>query len=157
MTTHRFRKTLPTIAAGFLAATAGHAAADKSADKAPPLRGNDCVFFQSVYDWQELDQNNLVIWGPGRHHAYQVYFAMPLPHLQSSWQLAFIDKDGDGRLCGFGRDEIAVANLPQQATITAVKRLDAEGIAKLEEQFKTSLKRDSKKKRPKSPAPETAN
>ncbi len=132
---------------------------DKPAAARPAaLRGSDCVFFNTLYDWQSLDDHNMVIWAPGRRDAYHVYFMMPLIGLSFSTQLAFIDKDHDGRLCGFSRDEIAIADssFPQRATISAMQRLDAEGIAKLEAQFKTKLSHGSKKEKPKEPDRETA-
>jgi hypothetical protein len=147
-----------TAVATLFSATAS-AAADEAAKKAPPLRGNDCVFFRSVYDWKELDANNLVVWAPGRRDAYHVYLTIPLYDLKFSVQIAFVDKDHDGQLCGFSSDQIAVvdSSFPQRSSITAMKKLDAAGIAELEERYKTKLTRESKKKKPSEPARETAS
>jgi hypothetical protein len=133
-------------------------AATAPKDQTPPLRGSDCVFFRSLYDWQVLDDHNMVIWAPSRKDAYHVYFMTPLVGLNFSIKLAFVDKDHDGRLCGFSRDEIVVPDraFPQRTTITAMKHLDADGIAKLEEQYKVKLTRDSKKQKPPEPSRETA-
>jgi hypothetical protein len=146
------------LASCLVVAAACASPAQKPGDKPPPLKGSDCVFFSALYDWQELDQNNLVIWAPGRRDAYHIYLTVPLYDLKFSAALAFIDKDHDGQLCGFSRDEIAITDrsFPQRSSITAMKRLDAAGIAKLEEQFKTKLTSDSKKQKPKDPERETA-
>ena len=122
------------------------------------LQGSDCIFFHTLYDWQSLDDHNMVIWAPSKRDAYHVYFMAPLIGLNFSLKLAFVDKDHDGRLCGFSNDEIVVndTGYPQRVTITAMKHLDAEGIAKLEEQYKVKLTRDSKKTKPKEPDRETA-
>jgi hypothetical protein len=154
-----FRNLIFGAVAASLFSTAASAVADEAEKKSPPLRGNDCVFFRSVYDWKELDANNLVIWAPGRRDAYHVYLMIPLYDLKFSVQLAFVDKDRDGQLCGFSSDQIAVVdrNFPQQSSITAMKKLDAAGIAELEERYKTKLTHEPKKKKPKEPARESAS
>ena len=134
-------------------------ATQKSATKPEFLRGSDCVFFRTLYDWQALDDSNLVIWAPGRRDAYQVQLSAPLFGINSEWRVAFVDADHDGRLCGFSTDKIAIgdrSSFPQQSTISAMKKLDAAGLAKLEEKYKTKLTRDAKKQKPKEPERETA-
>jgi len=103
--------------------------------------------------WQTLDDHNMVIWASGRRDIYQVYTLMPLVGVNFSIKLAFVDKDHDGMLCGFSSDEIVMTDhsFPQKATITAMKRLDAEAIAKLEEQYKVKLYQSGKKEKPKEP------
>jgi hypothetical protein len=121
------------------------------------IRGSDCVFFHTLYDWQPLDDHNMVIWAPS-HDAYQLYFITPLIGLNFSINLAFVDKDRDGRLCGFSRDEVVYPDhaFPQRATIAAMKKLSDEDIAKLEAQYKVKLARYTKKEKPKEPERETA-
>jgi hypothetical protein len=135
------------------------ASACTAAEKKPDtsLRGSDCVFFRTVYDWKSLDDHNLVIWAPSHRVAYQVYTMVPLVGLNFAMKLGFVDRDHDGQLCGFSRDEIVIADhsFPQRATITAMKRLDDEGIAKLEEQYKVKLNY-GKKQKPKEPDREKA-
>lgn len=159
MTGSSIRNLFLGVAAASLVSTSALAATDDKPAKAPPLRGNDCVFFRSVYDWKELDANNLVIWAPGRRDAYHVYLTIPLYDLKFAVQLAFVDKDHDGQLCGFSSDQIAVVDrsFPQHSSITAMKKLDAAGIAELEERYKTKLARETKKKKPAEPARETAS
>lgn len=145
---------LVSIAGTVLSATA--CAVDPRSPSTPEqLRGSDCIFFRTLYDWQELDEQNLVIWAPGtRRDAYHVYLTMPLVGLKFEWQLAFVDKDRDGMLCGFSSDQVVVQDrsFPQQASIAAMKKLDAEGIAKLEERFKIKLTRTGKKQKPPTPS-----
>src|ERR1043165_3330159 len=74
------------VAAASIVSTSALAAAEEKPAKSPPLRGNDCVFFRSVYDWKELDANNLVIWAPGRRDAYHVYLTIPLYDLKFAVQ-----------------------------------------------------------------------
>lgn len=155
---HRI-KNIYALAAGLLLASSASIAAEKSkADKPPPISGRDCVFFSTMLDWQALDPQNLVVWAPNKKTAYQVYVMMPLFDMNISSRLAFIDKDRDGMLCGFSTDEIAATehSLPQHSSITAMKRLSEEDIAKLEEQYKVKLSGHGKKAKPKTPEGEAA-
>jgi hypothetical protein len=158
MTPNRIRKIICAVTAGFMLSATAVAEDTAKVEKPPPLRGNDCFFTHMLYDWQELDPNNLVVWASGRRKAYHVYIMIPLYDLKFSERLAFVDKDHDGMLCGFSSDEIAVTDrsYPQHSSITAMKLLDDEGIAKLEEQFKTRLTGHPKKKKPDVPEGEVA-
>jgi hypothetical protein len=104
--------------------------------------GNACVFISSVGQYRVLDRNNLVIWAPGRRDAYLVELTMPLFALQSSFQMAMIDHDRDGRLCGFSMDRIGVRDFghPETASIRSMTKLDDAGITQLEEKYEVQLK-----------------
>jgi len=138
--------------------TAAACTATTPAKQETAIRGSDCVFFRSVYDWTVLDDHNMVIWAPSHRDAYQIYMLTPLVGLDFNFKLGFVDRDHDGQLCGFSRDEIIVPDrgFPQRSTITAMKRLDAEAIVKLEEQYKVKLTRDTKKAKPQEPERTTA-
>jgi Family of unknown function (DUF6491) len=116
-------------------------------NKTAPM-GNDCVFFSGVNDWRTLDNSTLVIWAPGGKEAYEVTVTMPLPGLKFAQSLAFIDGTQDGRLCSYGRDAIALneGSAQQQSSIRSIRRLDAAGMAQLEEKYKVTLTRDTKRK-----------
>ncbi len=126
--------------------------------KEPPLRGNDCTFFSTLYDWQALDDQNLVVWAPSKREAYHVYLSMPSPDMRMANTLAFVDGNRDGRLCGFGMDAIVAGDgaFARKSTINAMKHLDEAGIAQLEEKYKTKIGPNKKKKKPDEPARETA-
>lgn len=125
------------LALGVCAATTATAttSASGSAD------GNACVFFRTVHDYRALDKNKLVVWAPGRRSAYLVEVGMPLLDLTWANQLAFVDSNHDGRLCGYGMDRIVIGDtsFPQWSTITSMKPLDETAMAQLEEQYKVSL------------------
>lgn len=113
-------------------------AAPQSADASD---GNACVFFRTVHDYRALDKNRLVVWAPGRRSAYLVEVGMPLTDLTWANQLAFVDSNHDGRLCGYGMDRIVVGDtsFPQWSTITSMKPLDEPALAQLEQQYNVSL------------------
>lgn len=102
---------------------------------------NDCVFAGTVHDWRALDSRNLVIWAPGRRTAYHVQLGMPIHDLKSEESLVTVDRNGDGRLCGFGMDQVISTHgaFRQSSTILGMTRLDEAGLAALGEQYKVNL------------------
>jgi hypothetical protein len=108
---------------------------------------NDCVFTSAIHDFKPLDRNKMVVYGPGRK-AYLVELSMPLPELKFANRLAFVDRNHDGMLCGFGMDRIVVADssvaFRTPATILGMQRLDDAGLAQLEEQYDVRLTRKKK-------------
>jgi len=123
-----------------LAAMAGAQATSATASKKD---GNACVFISTVGQYRALDQNNVVIWAPGRRDAYLVELSMPLFSLESAFQLAMIDRDHDGRLCGFSMDRIGVKDFgrPETSSIRSMTRLDDAGLTQLEEKYQVQLRR----------------
>jgi Family of unknown function (DUF6491) len=115
-----------------------------NATPATPLKknGNECIFISTVGNYRVLDDRNLVIWAPGRRDAYHVELSFPLFSLNSSFQMAMIDKDRDGRLCGFSTDRIGVRDFghPESASIRSMTKLDKGGIVELEQKYKTELR-----------------
>jgi len=115
---------------------------------------NDCLFTRSIHDFRPLDRNKMVLWGPGRK-AYLVELSMPLPELKFANRLAFVDRNHDGMLCGYGMDRIVVADssvsFRTPSTILGMTRLDDAGLAQLEEQYDVRLTRKKKA------APETGS
>jgi len=120
---------------------------------------DECVFFSTLYDWRALDDNNMVLWAPGQRGVYQVELTLPLLGLRFAETLAFIDSDENHQLCSYGRDAVGTndGGIPGKSSIRRITRLDAGGIAKLEEKYKVDLSRGkNKKKIPSEPARETA-
>jgi len=128
------------------------------ADDAKKTPRDECVFFSTTNDWRALDDLNMVLWAPNKHTAYHVGLTQPVAGLRFANALAFIDGNGDRLFCSYGGDAIATDKIgvSEKSSIHFIKRLDAEGIAKLEEKYKVDLNRDKKKKIPKEPARETA-
>ncbi|MET0658598.1 MAG: DUF6491 family protein [Steroidobacteraceae bacterium] len=107
---------------------------------------NACTWFSSIDDWRRLDDRNLIVWTSPRE-AYHVELTMPLIDLDTASSIGFIDHNNDGRLCGFGMDEIVVPHSPvfNTATIAAMTRLDTTGMQALADQYKIKLRYDGKK------------
>ena len=116
----------------------------------PKKDGNDCVFIRSVGQYRVLDRSNVVIWAPGRRDAYLLELSMPLFGLKSAMQVAMIDRDHDGRLCGFNMDRIGVRDFgtPETSSIRSMSKLGDEDIVQLEEKYGVQLKSKKTEKKP---------
>ena len=127
-------------AAGISMGASANAATSTHAGK------NECVFTSAIRDFRPLDRNKMVIYGPGRK-AYLVELSMPVPELKFANRLAFVDRDHNGMLCGYGMDRIVVADsfaFRTPTTILGMQRLDDAGLAQLEEQYDVRLTRKKK-------------
>src|SRR5262245_54648909 len=121
----------------------GATSAQATAESTSRAGKNECVFTRTIYDFKALDRRNLVIWAPSRSKAYLVELGMPLPELKFANRLALVDRNHDGMLCGYGMDRIVVADssFAQPSTIMGMTRLDADGLAQLEEKYDVRLTR----------------
>jgi hypothetical protein len=104
---------------------------------------NACIFSRSIQDFRPLDRNKLVVWGPSRRDAYLVELSMPLPQLKFAHELAVVDRNHDGRLCGYGMDRIVVvdAGMREPSTVSGITLLDDARLAELEQQYGVKLTR----------------
>ena len=130
------------IALSISIAAASIGTANATSATTPKKDGNDCVFIRTVGQYRVLDRSNVVIWAPGRRDAYLLELSMPLFGLKSSMQVAMIDRDHDGRLCGFSMDRIGVRDFGQAETssIRRMNKLGDEDIVQLEEKYGVQLK-----------------
>lgn len=135
------------VLAAALAAAGISIGASATASTSSHAGKNDCVFTSAINDFKPLDHNKMVIYGPGRK-AYLVELSMPLPELKFANRLAFVDRNHDGMLCGYGMDRIVVADsgigLRTPSTILGMQRLDDAGLAQLEQQYDVRLTRKKK-------------
>jgi hypothetical protein len=133
------------IVAICMSAGAG-AQASTEKDDSSHANKNECVFSRTIYDFKPLDRNKMVIWAPTRSRAYLVELSMPMPELKFANRIAFVDRNHDGMLCGYGMDRIIVADstpssLRTPATILGMQRLDDAALAQLEQQYDVRLTR----------------
>jgi hypothetical protein len=147
------------VFAAALAVAGTSIGASANASTASHAGKNDCVFTSAINDFKPLDRNKMVIYGPGRK-AYLVELSMPLPELKFANRLAFVDRNHDGMLCGYGMDRIVVADsgigFRTPSTILGMQRLDDAGLAELEQQYDVRLTR-KKKAAPAQPQPQAGS
>jgi hypothetical protein len=80
---------------------------DKKPKRIEMTRTNDCVFQRNIDDFDVIDDNYVVLYAQGRRKAYLADITGGCFDVSSQFQLAAVDGDRNGQICGFGRDSIA--------------------------------------------------
>ena len=146
---------------GLLATTMAMAAETPANTEAAASKpdSNACTWFSSIDDWKELDDRNLIVWA-SRKEFYHVELSIPLFDLSTAPSIAFVDHNHDGRLCGFGMDEIVIphSSVFGSSTIIGMTRLDDDGLARLAEKYHVKLgnRKQADKKEPKTQSNDAA-
>ncbi len=70
-------------------------------------RTSDCVFHSAISGFEALDDRYVVLYSMGRRKAYLAEISGGCFDMKSQSALAAVDGDGNGQICGFGRDSIA--------------------------------------------------
>jgi hypothetical protein len=94
----------------------------KPARKAAAPTHSDCMFARSLRDWRPLDDEHLLLFGPG-HTAYLVELVRPAMGLSFNISIGVYDRDGN--ICPYGGDGIVVEGpIPERISIRSMQRLD---------------------------------
>jgi hypothetical protein len=70
-------------------------------------RTSDCVFQSTISGFEALDDRHVVLFSMGSRKAYLAEIAGGCFDMKSQNSLAPVDGDGNGQICGFGRDSVA--------------------------------------------------
>jgi len=70
-------------------------------------RTSDCVFQSTISGFEALDDRYVVLFANGGRKAYLADLSAGCLDVRSQSALAPVDGDGNGQICGFGRDSIA--------------------------------------------------
>ncbi len=70
-------------------------------------RTSDCVYQSSISGFEALDNRYVVLFASGRRKAYLADLSAGCLDVRNQSALAPVDGDGNGQICGFGRDSIA--------------------------------------------------
>lgn len=70
-------------------------------------RTDDCVFQSSIDGFDTLDDGHVVLFAGGRKRAYLAELGAACFDLGNQVSLVAVDGDGNGQVCGYGRDSIA--------------------------------------------------
>ncbi|MGD8324806.1 MAG: DUF6491 family protein [Gammaproteobacteria bacterium] len=98
-------------------------------------RASDCIFSSSIRDFTALDNRNLILDAPGSR-AYHVVLTMPSMNLESEFRIGVVDRDGDRRICPFGRDRILIDGpLREELSIRSIRQIDEEDVEALKVEF----------------------
>lgn len=96
-------------------------------------RTSDCVFQSTVDDFNALDNTHVVLFSGGRRKAYLAELEGGCFDIRSQSQLAAVDGDRNGQICGFGRDAMAYRQMGriEQCRILGLEALTDERRAAL--------------------------
>jgi hypothetical protein len=70
-------------------------------------RTSDCVYQSTISGFEALDDRYVVLFASGRRKAYLADLSAGCLDVRNQNALAPVDGDGNGQICGFGRDSIA--------------------------------------------------
>jgi Family of unknown function (DUF6491) len=108
-----------------VAALTSCAAINEPAKSTPSISKEDCLIASAVEDWTPLDDERLIIFGAGRK-AFLATLVFPSPDLRFGFQIAIVDGDNNGRICGHGSDAVVVDNatVPGRLVIQSLQPLE---------------------------------
>jgi hypothetical protein len=91
-------------------------------------RTNDCVYQSSISGFEALDDRHVVLFASGRRKAYLVELSAGCLDVRNQTVLAPLDGDGNGQICGFGRDSLAYRGrgMPEDCRILGLEQLSDE-------------------------------
>jgi len=91
-------------------------------------RTNDCVYQSSIDGFDTLDESHVVLFAGGRRRAYLADLGAACFDLGSQVSLVAVDGDGNGQVCGYGRDSIAFRGMGrvESCRILGLERLSDE-------------------------------
>jgi len=115
-----FRIVVASLFAGAALTAAGCSHTERQRTASLPA---DCVLIRTISDFDALDGDDLVIYGPS-DTAYHVVLASPSNEIEGEIAIGVQD-DGDGRLCPYGLDSIIVEGaLLEEIRIRSIESLD---------------------------------
>ncbi len=74
-------------------------------------RTSDCVHHSSISGFEALDDRHVVLLGVGNRKAYLAELSVACFDVSARNALIAVDGDGNGQICGFGRDSVAYHDL----------------------------------------------
>lgn len=94
---------------------------------------SDCLFNRGVRDFTALDNQNLILYGPG-NRAYHVVLTRPSFDLEHEYEIGIYDRDG--RICPFGGDAVIVqGTFTERITIRSIEAISDEAVDALKVRF----------------------
>lgn len=97
-------------------------------------RTDVCVFQSSITGFKPLDNSHVVLYdGVGTKDAYLAEITPGCFDLSHQSSLAAVDGDGNGRICGYGRDNIAYQQFGrlESCRVMTLERLTDERLAEV--------------------------
>ena len=119
-------------------ATGSSDGGETARDRADPLP-SDCILGGSIRDFTALDDQNLILYGPGRR-PYHVVLVTPAINLESEFSIGVYDRDaglgGVSSICPYGGDAIIIDGpFTERISIRSIERLDDAAVEALLVEF----------------------
>ena len=100
---------------------------------------SDCIMGGSIRDYTALDDQNLILYGPGRR-PYHVVLVTRAIGLESEFRIGVYDRDaalgGISRICPYGGDAIIVDGpFTERVPIRSIELIDDDGVEALRVRF----------------------
>jgi hypothetical protein len=101
---------------------------------------SDCIISRTIQDYERLDDQNLIIYGPGSR-AYHVVLTTPSNNIDSEFSIGVLDATmgdwiPDGRICPYGGDAIIIDGpIVETIPIRSIESLDAGTLENLQVEF----------------------
>jgi hypothetical protein len=119
------RRLMLSVLAVPLGGCAAAATTSDAGDRVSAVRETDCMRTSLITDWEALDDRHLIVY-EGRR-PYRVELTQACFGVDFANMIAFFDRSGDERICGFGRDRVIVdQTIPDSCGIAAVDELSVE-------------------------------
>ena len=96
--------------------------------KVEKSHSSDCVLHATISGIEPLDDRHIVLFGDGRRIAYLAEMDAGCFNIEMQTMFAAVDGDGNGKICGDGRDSLAYrrVNLVQNCLIVGLEELSDE-------------------------------
>ena len=122
---------LPLLALTIALLPACAAGPPRNEDASRTARTDACVFQSSISGFKSLDDRHVVLYAFGNRDSYLAEVTLGCFGLQNQFELAAIDGDGNGQICGYGRDNIAYHELgrTESCRILSLEKATDERIA----------------------------
>jgi len=72
---------------------------------------SDCVFHSTISGFEPLDDRHIVLYGAGERKAYLAEMGAGCFNIEMQTMFAAVDGDGNGQICGHGRDSLVYRRL----------------------------------------------
>jgi hypothetical protein len=130
------------------------ATVDRPAKSTPSTSREECLFRAVVDDWTAINDEQLIIYASGRQ-PYLAKLAFPTPDLKFDYRIGIVDGDGNGRICGYGRDAVVFQDgtIPGGVRILSLQKLERTEAEELIRNARVRGKQKPPAVQSKSPAP----
>jgi len=119
------------------------AAAPPPKEGAPRMTRTDaCVFESSITGFEPLDDRHVLLYGFGKRDPFLAEITPGCFDIKNQTALGAVDGDGNGQICGYGRDNIVYREFgrTESCRIVTLEIATEERIAAVKEQEKNSRK-----------------